>query len=221
MSNGRETTAHDEGFPPGFFEREDPTPDTDFYRPVRLVTHIDEGAVAAVGELYAELRIGGEVLDLMSSWISHFREPPRRLVGLGLNAAELAANTALAERHVQDLNADPALPFPDAGFDHAVCCVSVDYLIRPVSVFREVGRVLRPGGLFVVTFSNRCFSTKAIRGWLERDDAGRAALVESLFARAGAFGPARSESRIDLRVNRGADPLYGVWASRTSESVIV
>jgi SAM-dependent methyltransferase len=210
-----------EGFPRGFFDREDPGPDTDFYRPVRLVTHIDEGAVAAVGDLYAELGITGDVLDLMSSWTSHFPSPPRRLVGVGLNAAELAANAALAERHVQDLNADPALPFADASFDHAVCCVSVDYLVRPVTVFREVGRVLRPGGLFVVTFSDRCFPTKAIRGWLERDDAGRMALVRELFARAGAFAPARVESRIDVSADRGADPLYGVWAARTSERVIV
>ena len=207
-----------EAFPPGFFDREDPAPDAAFYRPVRLVTHIDEGAVAAVGELYAELAIEGEVLDLMSSWISHFRTPPRRLVGLGLNAAELAANRALAEWHVQDLNADPALPFPDACFDGAVCCVSVDYLVRPVEVFREVARTLRPGGTFAVTFSNRLFPTKAIRGWLERDDAGRVELVERYFALAGLFDAPRSQLRTEPA--RGGDPLYAVWA-RTSSSLTV
>ncbi len=76
------------------------------------------------------------------------------------------------ERVVHDLNADPTLPFADESFDDVVCCVSVDYLTRPVEVFADVARVLRPGGRFVTTFSNRCFPTKAIRGWLANDDAG-------------------------------------------------
>jgi SAM-dependent methyltransferase len=150
----------DAAFPPGFFDRADPGIDTEFYTSPRLVTHIDDRAIAAVGALYAELGLDGEVLDLMSSWVSHFPSRPRRLVGLGLNATELAANPMLAEWVVHDLNANPTLPFPDASFDDATCCVSVDYLTTPVALFREVGRVLRPGGRFVVTFSNRCFPTQ-------------------------------------------------------------
>ena len=64
-------------FPAGFFDRADPSPDSVFYSWPRLVTHLDDHAIAAVGALYDELRISGEVLDLMSSWISHFRTPPR------------------------------------------------------------------------------------------------------------------------------------------------
>ena len=108
--------------------------------------------------------------------------------------------------------------FPDACFDGAVCCVSVDYLVRPVEVFREVARTLRPGGTFAVTFSNRLFPTKAIRGWLERDDAGRVELVERYFALAGLFDAPRSQLRTEPA--RGGDPLYAVWA-RTSSSLTV
>ena len=203
----------DDVFPPGFFDRADPDDDAVFYAPPRLVTHIDDGAVAAVGGLYAELGVDGEVLDLMSSWISHFRVPPRRLVGLGMNAAELAANPALAEHTVQDLNADPVLPFGDATFDDAVCCVSVDYLVDPVAVFREVGRVLRPGGRFVVTFSNRCFPSKAIRGWLATDDEGHLRIVHAYFALSGVFGEVRGGRR---RTPPAGDPLYAVWSARAS-----
>jgi SAM-dependent methyltransferase len=121
-----------------------------FYRLPRLVTHIDDRAIAAGGALYTELGLDGSVLDLMSSRISHFQHPPQRLVGLGMNAAELAANPMLSQYVVHDLNADPILPFPDASFDAATCCVSVDYLTNPITVFTEVGRVLRPGGAFVV-----------------------------------------------------------------------
>ena len=197
--------------PASFFARLDPSPDPGFYAAPRLVTHIDEGAIAAVGALYEELALGGEVLDLMASWVSHFRTAPERLVVLGLNGAELAANRQAAERVVQDLNADPALPFADASFDGATCCVSVDYLVRPLEVFAEVARVLRPGAPFVVTFSNRCFPTKAVRGWLETDDRGHVEIVRSFFAATPGFGPATAQQRPEAT----GDPLYGVWASRT------
>jgi SAM-dependent methyltransferase len=201
----------DDVFPPGFFDRADPSPDPAFYGPPRLVTHIDDRAVAAVGALYAELGVGGDVLDLCSSWVSHFTAPPRRLVGLGMNATELAANPMLAEHVVRDLNLDPTLPFPDASFDDATCCVSVDYLVEPVAVFREVARVLRPGGRFVVTFSDRCFPTKAIRGWLSTDDEGRLQIVNAFFVLSGGFGQVRGGRRTPP--GRG-DPLYAVWAER-------
>lgn len=197
----------------GFLDRADPKPDGWFYRPPRLVTHIDDAAIASVGELYAELRLDGAVLDLMSSWVSHFVTPPRRLVGLGMNRVELAANPALAEHLVHDLNAEPTLPFPDGSFDDATCCVSVDYLVRPIEVFREVARVLRPGGRFVVTFSNRCFPTKAIRGWPATDDAGRQRIVSSYFELADGFEPAQVQRRTPAGPG---DPLFGVWASRAS-----
>jgi len=202
------------GFPEGFFDRADPSPDPGFYSWPRLVTHIDEGAIAAVGELYDELQLDGEVLDIMSSWISHFRQPPTRLTVLGMNEAELAENPAASERVVHDLNADPTLPFTSTAFDAVVCCVSVDYLVRPIEVFREVARVLRPGGPFVCTFSNRCFPTKAIRGWLSTNDREHCAIVAEYFRRAGGFDDANVEQRTTLAAM--GDPLYAVWARRAA-----
>ena len=199
-------------FPPGFFARDDETPDPDFYASPRLVTHIDDGAIAAVGELYDELGLGGDVLDLMSSWVSHFRTRPRRLTVLGLNAAELDANLQADERVVQDLNADPRLPFADASFDAVVNCVSVDYLVRPVEVLAEVARVLRPGGLSVCTFSNRCFPTKAVRGWLAVREQDRPELVAEYHRQAGGFDEPVVQQRV--RGTWRSDPLWAVWARR-------
>jgi SAM-dependent methyltransferase len=205
------------GFPAGFFTRADERPDAEFYGPPRLVTHIDDAAIAAVGELYAELGIDGaapapvRVLDLMSSWVSHFRTPPAELVVLGMNAAELAANRAATERVVRDLNADPRLPLPDGDVDAAVCCVSIDYLTRPIEVLGEVARVLRPGGTLAVTFSDRCFPTKAVRGWLLTSDEQHGALVAELVRRAGGF----TEPEVSLRTEPGrGDPLWAVVARR-------
>ncbi len=214
MGCGQTAGMDQHGFPDGFFDRTDAATDVEFYEPTRLVTHLDDGAIAAVGDLYEELGVSGDVLDLMGSWISHFIAPPARLTVLGMNAAELAANPAATTTVVHDLNSDPRLPFLDGAFDAAVCCVSVDYLIRPVEVFADVARVVRPGGLFVCTFSNRCFPTKAIRGWLYSSDAQHCEIVTEYFRRAGAWDAAVAQRRTPE--GRRGDPLYGVWARRSA-----
>lgn len=198
-------------FPAGFFDRADDSPDPLFYASPRLVTHLDDRALAAVRALYAELAITGDVLDLMSSWVSHLPARPRALTVLGLNADELRRNPMADAHVVQDLNADPTLPFADASFDAVLNCVSVDYLIRPVEVYAEVARVLRPGGVSVCTFSNRCFPSKAIRGWLSSSDELHGEIVAEYHRQAGGF----TEPTIDRRrTGWTADPLWAVWARR-------
>src|SRR5438067_4647755 len=176
------------GFPPGAFARLDETDDALFYEPARLVEHIDEGAIAALTELYrAVLPAGGALLDLMSSWVSHL--PPEieygDIVGHGMNAEELAANPRLTRWFVQDLNKNPQLPLADASFDAAMICVSIQYLQHPVAVLRDVRRVLRLGAPVVIGFSNRCFWTKAVAVWRALDDQGHAHLVELYLRHAG------------------------------------
>ncbi len=198
-------------FPDGFFTRFDDDDDRRFYGVPRLVQHIDDGAIAAVRDLYDELGLYGEVLDLCSSWVSHLARTPQRLVVLGMNSLELERNPQAKEWVVHDLNCDPVLPFGDASFDGAMCTVSVDYLVRPFEVFDEVSRVLRPGAAFVCTFSNRCFPTKAIRGWLATDDEFHMRLVAEYFLRSRGWDPPRIEQR-----PTPGDPLYAVWAHRST-----
>ncbi len=197
--------------PEGAFGRMDETPDEEFYRTPRLVTHIDDRAIAAVTQLYRELfPAGGEVLDLMSSWISHL--PPEveygRVVGLGMNETELLRNDRLDSYVVQNLNENPRLPFGDAEFDGCGICVSIDYLTRPVEVLREVGRVLRIGAPIIISFSNRCFPTKAVNVWHQLDDRGHMRLVEGYLQGSGSFGNVRSLDRSPRRMF--SDPLYAV-----------
>ena len=202
--------------PEGAFGRMDETPDEEFYRTPRLVTHIDERAIAAVTQLYRELfPAGGEVLDLMSSWISHL--PPEveygRVVGLGMNEEELRRNDRLDSYVVQNLNENPRLPFGNAEFDGCGICVSIDYLTRPVEVLREVGRVLKVGAPVVITFSNRCFPTKAVAVWHQLDDRGHMRLVESYLEEAGNFVNVHSLDRSPRRMF--SDPLYAVVGRST------
>lgn len=197
-------------FPEGFFARADPSPDAAFYSWPRLVTHIDDRAIAAVGALYDELEITGTVLDLMGSWMSHFRRAPDNLTVLGMNDEELAANPQASATVLHDLNDDPILPFEPDTFDAAVCCVSVDYLVRPIEVFTDVARVMRAGGPFVCTFSNRCFPTKAIRGWLQANDEQHCAIVSEYFRRAGGWSEPVAEGRTPAA--SPGDPLFAVWA---------
>jgi hypothetical protein len=199
-------------FPPGAFDRIDEGDDGAFYVPPRLVTHIDEGAIAALTACYRSLLSeGGAVLDLMSSWVSHL--PPElelaECVGHGMNATELAANPRLTRWFVQDLNREPALPLDDAQFDAALCCVSVQYLQRPIEVFAEVRRVLRPGAPFIVSFSNRCFWTKAVAIWRALDIQRHAGLVRLYAERAGF---ASVEVRL-LAQGRESDPLVAIVAT--------
>ncbi len=203
-------------FPAEAFRRYDETPDEEFYKTPRLVTHIDERAIAAVTQLYRELfPAGGAILDLMSSWVSHLPSEVEygRVVGLGMNEVELKANPRLDEYVVQNLNRTPELPFGDGEFDGVGCCVSIDYLTRPVEVLREVGRVLKVGSQLIVTFSNRCFPDKAVAVWLQLDDQGQIRLVEEYLREAGNFENIRSLDRSPRRLF--SDPLYAVVGEST------
>ncbi len=204
-----------DSLPAGAFQRLDEAPDAEFYAAPRLVTHIDDGAIASVTALYREyFPAGGAILDLMSSWVSHL--PPeasyRRVTGLGMNAEELAANPRLDAWVVHDLNAEPRLPFADGEFDAAGCCVSIDYLVRPVEVLRDLARVLRPGAPVVITFSNRRFPTKVIALWEALDDQGHAQLVAHYLRAAGGW---TDMVGLDRSPELG-DPLLGVVARRAA-----
>jgi SAM-dependent methyltransferase len=207
----------DPAFPPALFARLDESDDAAFYAEPRLVQHIDEATLAALTAWYAEvLAPGADVLDLMSSWVSHLPPaealPLGRVVGLGMNAAELAANPRLASFDVVDLNTGPRLPYAEASFDAVLCAVSIQYLTQPVAVLREVARVLRPGGRVAIATSHRCFPTKAIRAWHVLSPRDRLALVALYLERAGGFGPA---ALVD-RSPPGADPLWIVTARRVA-----
>ncbi|MCG6868685.1 MAG: class I SAM-dependent methyltransferase [Gammaproteobacteria bacterium] len=208
------------------FAREDAAPDDAFYDRPRMVQHIDGRARACINQAYRKaIEPGDRVLDLMSSWVSHLdgTAPQIRVTGLGMNEEELKANARLEDSLVQDLNREPRLPWSDGEFDVAVCTVSVEYLTRPHEVFAEVARVLRPGGRFVVTFSDRWFPPKVIRLWTLLHPFERMGLVLDYFRRSGQFGELETESWTGwprpeddkyYRVMLNSDPVFVVRGAR-------
>lgn len=189
-----------------------------FYQSPRKVVHLDDGAIKAVTQLYRELLPpGGVILDLMSSWRSHL--PPEvkfnRVAGLGMNAEEMRDNPQLTDFVVHNLNDDPALPYQDGEFDAAVCCVSVQYLQKPFEVFAGVRRAGFEGAPFVLTFSNRCFPTKAVNLWHQTDAAGHVQVVSLYFEMSGGWRDITTQDRspkLALSLSKVGDPLYAVWA---------
>jgi SAM-dependent methyltransferase len=209
-------------FPPNAFRRSDETPDARFYQHPRFVTHLDDAAIAAVTQLYREyFPPNSTLLDLMSSWVSHLpaEVPYGKVVGLGMNEAELRANPQLTSYLVHDLNQQLQLPFESHSFDGAAICVSIDYLTQPVAVLRELARVLRPDAPLIVTFSNRCFPSKAIAAWHALDDRGHLALVRQFLLAAGAW---HAIELLDRSPAPGhSDPLFAVVARAVVPSIAV
>jgi SAM-dependent methyltransferase len=221
--NGRPT----DFFSDDSFSRGDESDDGEFYTRPRLVNHLDDMATGVLSGMYGQLiRPASKVLDLMSSWKSHLPASLEldSLTGLGMNHIELEANPRLTTGVLHDLNSNPSLPFDDGQFDAVLCTVSVEYLVQPFDVFADVARVLRPGGLFVVSFSNRWFPPKAIRIWNELHEFERMGLVTEYFLQSKRFsnihtwsmrGKPRPYDDKYFGLNMMlSDPVYMVWATK-------
>ena len=205
------------------FHRADENEDSLFYEQPRMVNHIDHTAIDIIRRLYGEYILPhSHVLDLMSSWVSHLPEglPLRSLTGLGMNQRELDANSRLTDYVVHDLNASPRLPFNDNAFEAVICSVSVEYLIHPFEVFADISRVLKPGGVFMVTFSNRWFPPKVINVWTELHEFERMGLVLEFFLKSGQYKKLHTYSMRGLPRPQDdnyytqilfSDPVYAVW----------
>jgi len=200
------------------FFRADENDDQSFYTVPRFVYHIDEPAVASLTQYYRKnIPKKSDVLDICSSWVSHypleFTNTMGRISGTGMNALELIANDQLTDYKATDLNVEPKLPYDDASFDVVTCVVSIDYLIHPIEVLKEVHRVLRPGGKIIISQSNRCFPSKAISMWLQMNDRQHLELINAYLQYAGGFKPREAfDITAEVPGNSYNDPMFIVEA---------
>lgn len=208
-------------FTPQDFFRADQNDDGIFYTLPKLVYHIDEPAVAALTQYYRNnIRPGSDILDICSSWVSHYPlEFPKtmgKICATGINPLELQFNDQLTGGYkAADLNKEVKLPYEDNSFDVVTCVVSIDYLIEPISVLQEVRRVLRPGGKVIFSQSNRCFPSKAIAMWLKMNDRQHLELINGYLQYAGGFRDTQAwDITATLPENSYRDPMFIVEATK-------
>lgn len=202
----------------------DDSSDTFFYDVPRFVTHVDDGFIQQLTDLYRErLTPHSRIFDLMSSWVSHLPDGMEfsHVEGHGMNAEELAKNPRLDHYFVQNLNETPHLPLEDESFDAVLNTVSVQYLQQPEVVFGEIYRILKPGGIAIVSFSNRMFYQKAIAAWRDGSETRRVNLVKSYFGSVPGFSTAEVIAHspsvpaiLQMLGMPGGDPFYAVIAER-------
>jgi SAM-dependent methyltransferase len=202
----------------------DETDDTLFYDVPRFVTHVDESFIQQLTDLYQErLKPNTRIFDMMSSWVSHLPDEMKfeHVEGHGLNEEELARNPRLDHYFVQNLNQKQLLPLPDRSFDAVLNTVSVQYLQRAEAVFAEIHRILKPGGIAIVSFSNRMFYQKAIQAWRDGSESDRVELVKRYFMAVPGFSepeviarPSTLPRMLQLMGFPGGDPFYAVIAER-------
>lgn len=188
------------------FERLDTRDDADFYAEPRCVHHLDGTCRGQIELLYDRLLpASGVVIDLMSSWRSHLPVRIKEVIGLGMNAQEMADNAVLAKYLVHDLNRSPKLPFATASMAAVVNTASIEYLVHPQAVLTEVRRILRPGGIAIFTFSNRYFPSKAIKLWIRLHPVERLGWVAQGLHDAGLV---RLQTYVEQGLARAADDRY-------------
>ncbi|BAY17775.1 hypothetical protein NIES21_36170 [Anabaenopsis circularis NIES-21] len=209
-------------------EKLDNTDDQLFYAYPRFVTHVDDGFIQQLTDLYRDrLQPNTRILDMMSSWVSHLPEEIEfaHIEGHGLNAEELARNPRLNHYFVQNLNENPQIPLPEQGFDAVLICVSVQYIQYPEAIFSEIYRILKPGGIVIISFSNRMFFQKAIQAWRDASETTRVELVKHYFNSIPGFTTPEVIVRqsttpyfLQLMGIGAGDPFYAVIAHRNSNS---
>ncbi|MCL2923777.1 MAG: class I SAM-dependent methyltransferase, partial [Trichodesmium sp. MAG_R04] len=104
---------------------------------------------------------------------------------------------------------------------------SIQYLQYPDAIFYEIHRILKPGGIAIISFSNRMFYQKAIAAWRDNSEGGRVKLVKSYFESVKNANGVPGFSQVEVISQKsnvpsflhtlglgGGDPFYVVIAHR-------
>ena len=159
-----------------------------FYQQPRFVHHLSDSFRNRLTSLYSEYLLNHHIiLDLMSSWVSHLPSniSYKKVIGHGMNEAELSSNERLDRFFVQNLNKKQNMPIEDSSVDVGLIVAGWQYLQYPEKVSLELSRVIKSDSLLIISFTNRAFWTKAPNIWTYSSEEKRIAYVTSVLTSNG------------------------------------
>lgn len=157
-----------------FFNQSDPTPTQK-----KLIAYVNQ---TILGDLT------GRILSIFSGNESYY-SPGKisEFVALSPVSDHLEESESFSIRFLHDFETDSKLPFDDGVFDAALFNFHIGKLTRPIEFFREVARVLKPEGVFLVTFIHPHYSKQFTRMWAMGDGQDHVVQSESFFEYSGDF----------------------------------
>ena len=159
-----------------------------FYQQPRFVHHLSNSFRNRLTSLYSEYLLNHHIiLDLMSSWVSHLPSniSYKKVIGHGMNEAELSSNERLDRFFVQNLNKKQNMPIEDCSVDVGLIVAGWQYLQYPEKVSLELSRVIKSDSLLIISFTNRAFWTKAPNIWTYSSEEKRIEYVTSVLTSNG------------------------------------
>ena len=168
--------------------KSDISDDEIFYQQPRFVHHLSDSFRNRLTSLYSEYLLNHYIiLDLMSSWVSHLPSniSYKKVIGHGMNEAELSSNERLDRFFVQNLNKKQNMPIEDSSVDVGLIVAGWQYLQYPEKVSLELSRVIKSDSLLIISFTNRAFWTKAPNIWTYSSEEKRIEYVTSVLTSNG------------------------------------
>ena len=159
-----------------------------FYQQPRFVHHLSDSFRTRLTSLYSEYLLNHHIiLDLMSSWVSHLPSniSYKKVIGHGMNEAELSSNERLDRFFVQNLNKKQNMPIEDSSIDVGLIVAGWQYLQYPEKVSLELSRVIKSDSLLIISFTNRAFWTKAPNIWTYSSEEKRIEYVTNVLTSNG------------------------------------
>ena len=191
-----------------------------FYQQPRFVNHLSDSFRTRLTTLYSEYLLNHHIiLDLMSSWVSHLPTNIRykKVIGHGMNQAELSSNERLDSIFVQNLNKKQNMPIEDSSIDVGLIVAGWQYLQYPEKVSLELSRIIKSDSLLIISFTNRAFWTKAPNIWTYSSEEKRIEYVTSVLTANGwriekVFNEKTQDKKLFGFYSSESDPFFSVIA---------
>ena len=201
-------------------DKVDTSDDQIFYQQPKFVHHLSESFRTRLTNLYNDYLLNHHViLDLMSSWVSHLPSNKRykKVIGHGMNEAELESNKRLDSYWIQNLNTTQNMPIEDSTIDVGLIVAGWQYLQYPEKISLELSRIVKSDSLLIISFTNRAFWTKSPNIWTYSSEKKRIEYVSSVLTKNGwridkIFSEKTNDQKLFGFYSQESDPFFSVIA---------